>query len=116
MPRIEMGNGFRNLAYFIMFSLMAGTFYYFGGEQEKGKQRDTNIEVISIDSIEGQKINVDTKKEKEELNENIESLNEPVIDSNGYVSAEFMQLMESAKSNAERRGNETSFIYELTKP
>lgn len=116
MTKLEMGNGFKALVAFLLWAALFGSGFIFGVVYTKGKQTDSNIEVLSIDSDVAQEISAETKTKKGLLNEKIKSFKEPIVDSNGYVSLEFMQLIQSQKSDAEQRGNETGFVYELTKP
>ncbi len=116
MPKLEMGNGFKALVAFLLWAALFGSGFIFGLVYTKGKQTDSNIEVLSIDSDIAQEITIDTKTKKEDLDGEIKTLRKPIIDSNGYVSTEFMQLIQSAKSDAEQRGNESGIVYELTKP
>ena len=116
MAKFEMGSGFKALTYFIVLSVSASVIFFLGMNYEAGKQTDSNIEVLSIDSDIAQEITIDTKVNKEKLDGEIKTLRKPIIDSDGYVSIEFMQLIQSAKSDAEQRGHKSGIIYELTKP
>ena len=116
MAKLEMGNGFKALVAFLLWAALFGSGFIFGLVYTKGKQTDSNIEVLSIDSDVAQEISIDTKTNKEKLDGEIKALRKPIIDSDGYVSAEFMQLIQSAKSDAERRGHETGIIRAITKP
>lgn len=116
MAKFEMGPGFKVLTYFVVLAITVGISFYVGKSYEKGTQVESNIEVLSIDSEVGQEIAKETAVQKVETNEQIENLKDPIADSNGYMSHEFMLIMESAKSNAERRGNKAGIIHGLTKP
>jgi len=116
MAKIEMGVGFRVLTYFIALATVVVASFYVGTMFQKKLQLKSNVEVLSIDSNEAQVISKETKKNRIEVEKKIENLEEPIVDDNGYMSDEFMQLLQSAKSNAEQRGNKTGIIYTLTKP
>lgn len=115
MASITIGDGVRNIAYFLMFSAMAATFFYFGKDYEQGNIKDMNLEVMNVDSKSAIVISDDTKKQQESLNEKLDNLEDPIID-DGYVSLEFMRIVRSEKSDAEQRGDETGIIRTITGP
>ncbi len=116
MAKIEVGIGLRILIYFILLVIMSSTAFYFGNEFQRKQQLKAEIKVLSIDSEVVQKISHETKEKKLELESKIENLEKPIVDSNGYMSDEFMQLIHTAKSDAEQRGNKAGIIYRITSP
>ena len=114
MPSLTIGSGVKNVAYFIMLTVIAATFFYFGQSKVTGELKESNLEVVANDSKIALKIRTKTDKVQENLNEKLDNLKHPII-TDGYVSAEFMQLIRSEKSNAELRGNQTGIIRTITK-
>ena len=113
MANLSMGDGVRNVAYFVMLSLIALTFFYFGKDNFKSEVNETNLEVVTTDSAVAVKITTYTENKQEKLNEKLDNLKDPIV-TDGYVSAEFMRIVRSEKSDAEQRGDETSIIRTLT--
>lgn len=116
MAKLEMGNGFKALVAFLLWAALFGSGFLFGKIYEQNAQTTSNNKVLAIDTEVGQEISSETKADKENLDEKIIKLKEPVIDSDGYVSAEFMQLIQSTKSNAERRNNKGNILHTFTHP
>ena len=116
MPKLEMGAGFKVLTYFIVLCGITGASFMAGSSYNENKQTESNIEVLDIDSDVAQKISTETQAKKEALDESIDLFKDPIIDSNGDLSVEFMQRVQSQKSDAEQRGNQAGYIYELTRP
>lgn len=115
MPKLEMGIGFRVLTAVISVLILLTIGFFGGMRYVKNAQLDANIEVMAIDSEVSQDIREDTTKEKADTNEKLEKI-KVVVDNDGYMSPEFMQLIQSAKSNAERRGDSSGIIHAITKP
>lgn len=116
MPKLELGRGLQYLTITLSACLLIGIGALGMFAYLKGKQNESNVEVLSIDSEVGMEIAQETEKQKVVINEKLKKIKKPIVDDNGYMSVEFMQLMESAKSTAEQRGNEASIIRAITRP
>ena len=115
IPTLSIGTGIRNIVYFLMFVATAATIFHYGKEQFKSEVQESNLEVISEDSKVGLKIAIETEETKVNLNEKLNNLKDP-ISTDGYISTEFMLIVRSEKSAAERRGNEGGIIRTVTEP
>lgn len=115
MANMTMGPGYKAVVFFIIWVVMTGSAFYAGMLIKEGQQQESNVEVLSIDSHVVQEISRETKKRTSHAKKKLDTM--PfIVDNDGYLNPKFMQLMESAKSNAERRGNETGIIHSITKP
>ncbi len=116
MPKIEMGVGFKVLTGAVTVLVFVAIGVFSGKEYAENSQIESNIEVMRVDSHVAQEIETQTKELRVKADEKIKRFKKPIVDSSGYLSTEFMQLLESAKSTAERRGNETGLLHAITKP
>jgi len=104
-----ISNTVRNLMYIIIGGIIVATWM-------QSEQAESNVERMSADSKQAVVINQETKEHIEEAKNELKEFEKPIVDSNGYMSDEFMQLLQSSISTAERRGNKGGIIHTLTKP
>lgn len=112
----KLGPGIKAAVFFVIFAVLFAGGFYFGKKDEQGEQVESEVEVLSIDSQEANRIAKATKEAKVETNERIENLKEPIVDADGYLSSEFMQLLQSKIDEAERRGDQTDLLRSFTSP
>lgn len=116
MAELKLGPGVKAAVFFVIFGIIFAAGFYFGKKDEQGEQIESEADVLSIDSVEVAKITEETKKSKVQTNEHIKSLEEPIVDANGYLSSEFLQLLQSKVDEAKRGGDQTNILRTLTHP
>lgn len=116
MATLDLGLGLRVLVITLCVSMLMAIGAVGGITWLKSEQNESTIKVINNDSIEVLEISEETKESKAEYHEQVKEIKMPLVDSDGYVNPEFMQLMESARSDALERGNESGIIARITSP
>lgn len=110
----KVGVALKALIFFSIISILFYGGFYFGMQAQQIKQQRTDVEVLHNDSIETFEISTETKKAHAELKQDLKNV-ETIVDDNGYMSDDFMQLLRAAKSDAERRGDKTNIIHNFTR-
>lgn len=115
MAVIRFGPGVRVLVYFCALFCIVGASFYGGMRMERARSLKSSVQVLKNDSVAGRKIHAETEAIKKEVRSDVQKIN-AIVDRDCYVSPKFMQLMESAKSAAERRGDQAYLIRAFTEP
>lgn len=116
MAELKLGPGVKAAVFFVIFGIIFASGFYFGKKDEQGDQVESEVDVLSIDSAEVAKITEETKEAKVKTNEHIKDFKEPIVDADGYLSDEFLQLLQSKVDEAKRGGDQTNLLRTLTHP
>jgi len=101
VSKLEVGTGIKALIYFMIWATMTGSAFWAGMNFEQEKQVESNVEVLSIDSEVALEIAVETKKQRDKVNEQIKKSRS--LSDGDYVTSDGLQLLQSTLSAQERR-------------
>lgn len=110
----KLGIGYKFLIFCCFTMIFGYVMYDYGKQQGHITNVDNRLQVMHEDSKQGLKITEETKKLDKIIEEEVNDFEEPIVDDNGYLSDDFMQLFHAQVNRAKCRGDETVSIHCLT--
>lgn len=111
--KVMLGKGLQFLVITLSVCLLLALGFGAGTIYHKLEQEESNVEVMSNDSEVAVEISNETKRLLKETKNELKDID--IVTSDGRFSAEFMQRLQSAKSDAEQRGDQAVLIRRLTR-